>query len=51
MTRLRSPSRIESESHLEEVLAQPYDETVELMRRLTGDIVILGVAVWLKAHA
>lgn len=38
------PSRIESESHLEEVLAQPYDETVDLMRRLTGDIAILGVA-------
>jgi len=33
-----------NEKELEELLAQPYPETVELMKRLDGDILILGVA-------
>jgi len=33
-----------NEIALEELLSEPYPETVELMKRLTGDILILGVA-------
>jgi nucleoside-diphosphate-sugar epimerase len=36
------PEVIETESQLEELLADPYPETVEMMRRLDGDILILG---------
>lgn len=33
-----------NEIELEKVLSEPYPETVELMRRLDGDIILLGVA-------
>ncbi len=33
-----------NENELEELLSEPYPETVEMMRRLQGDIIILGVA-------
>lgn len=36
------PEAITSENDLENVLALPYPETVEVMRRLEGDILILG---------
>jgi nucleoside-diphosphate-sugar epimerase len=36
-------SEVSSEQQLDEVLARPYPETVEMMRRLDGDIIILGV--------
>jgi len=36
------PDTIASEEQLENVLAAPYPETVDLMRRLEGDILILG---------
>jgi nucleoside-diphosphate-sugar epimerase len=38
------PECIGGDAELEGMLAQPYPETVELMRRLEGDFVILGVA-------
>ena len=38
------PEVISSEEALEEALATPYPELVEMMRRLDGDILILGVA-------
>ncbi len=37
------PGTIRDENHLGEVLAQPYSETVDLMRRLDGDLMVLGV--------
>ncbi len=37
------PETIETEVDLDALMAQPYPETVELMRRLDGDIAILGV--------
>lgn len=37
------PRQIETEEELDELLARPYPETVELMKRLEGDIIILGV--------
>ena len=36
--------RCESESELEEQLSQPTDDVIETMRRLDGDIILLGVA-------
>ena len=33
-----------NEKELERVLSEPYPETVELMKRLDGDILLLGVA-------
>lgn len=33
-----------NENELEELLSDPYPETVDLMRRLDGDIILLGVA-------
>jgi len=33
-----------NENELEELLSEPYPETVDLMRRLEGDIILLGVA-------
>lgn len=38
------PVEIHDEAELAQVLSQPYDETIELMKRLEGDIIILGVA-------
>ncbi len=38
------PEQITSEAHLEAVLSQPMPEVVELMKRLDGDIMILGIA-------
>lgn len=40
----RMPEFIETESELEEILSRPYPSTVELCKRLKGDIAILGVA-------
>jgi len=37
------PVSINTEEELDEVLSTPQDETVELMRRLDGDIMILGI--------
>lgn len=36
--------KVETEEQLEALLARPYESTVELMRRLDGGIMILGVA-------
>ncbi len=33
-----------NENELEEILSEPYPETVEMMRQLDGDIILLGVA-------
>ncbi len=33
-----------NENELEEILSEPYPETIEMMRRLDGDIILLGVA-------
>lgn len=38
------PPQLESSALLEELLSQPTDEVVETMRRLEGDIILLGVA-------
>ena len=38
------PETISNETELEEVLSRPYPELVEMMKRLDGDITILGVA-------
>ncbi len=38
------PEKINSESELEELLSYPMPEVVELMKRLEGDIMILGIA-------
>ncbi len=38
------PETIRSESELDALLARPYPEVTELMRRLEGDIAILGIA-------
>lgn len=37
------PGTITSEEELDALLARPYPETIDLMRRLDGDIMILGV--------
>jgi dTDP-4-dehydrorhamnose reductase len=37
------PDRIRDVDHLEELLSEPTPQVVETMRRLTGDIVVLGV--------
>jgi nucleoside-diphosphate-sugar epimerase len=42
--RYEVPERIGSAAELEDALAQPYPEAVDLMKRLVGDIIILGVA-------
>lgn len=38
------PDGIETETQLDKLLAQPSDALVELMRRLDGDLIILGIA-------
>lgn len=38
------PDRIENVEQLEEMLSAPADSVIEMLRRLPGDIVILGVA-------
>lgn len=38
------PQKIDSEECLDELLSRPYPQLVEMMRRLKGDIIILGVA-------
>ena len=38
------PEVVKTESALEELLSRPYPELVELMRRLEGDVAILGIA-------
>ena len=38
------PGVISNETELDELLSRPYPELVEMMRRLDGDIIILGVA-------
>ena len=38
------PQRIEDETHLDDLLSDPTPQLVDTMRRLEGDIVILGVA-------
>lgn len=44
MTKLSIPDLIESESQLDALLAEPTKALTQLMRTLTGDIMILGVA-------
>lgn len=39
---MRVPEKIRSESQREEFLAEPYPETVEMMRALDGDLLLLG---------
>jgi len=41
---LEYPDSIENEEHLEEMLSQPSDELVEMMRSIEGDFIFLGVA-------
>lgn len=38
-----APETIQTEDELEDFLATPYSQTIEMMRRIEGDIVILGV--------
>lgn len=38
------PEKIENEAHLEEIMSQPMPEVIEMMKRLKGDIMILGIA-------
>ena len=38
------PDKIENESALEELLSRPDKETIELFKRLDGDIIFLGIA-------
>ena len=38
------PELIETEAELDRLLARPYPELVALMRRLEGDVIILGIA-------
>ena len=37
------PDRIRDVEHLEELLSEPTPLVVDVMRRLTGDIIVLGV--------
>ncbi|MCX8037825.1 MAG: NAD-dependent epimerase/dehydratase family protein [Candidatus Sumerlaeia bacterium] len=41
---MQIPDRIESEAALDEALAVPYPELTDMMRRLDGDLLILGAA-------
>jgi len=38
------PERVSSEEELDALLARPYPELVDLMRRLEGDLMVLGIA-------
>ncbi len=38
------PELIKTEAELDDLLARPYPELVELLRRLEGDVMILGIA-------
>ncbi|MCM8817020.1 MAG: NAD-dependent epimerase/dehydratase family protein, partial [Candidatus Omnitrophica bacterium] len=40
----KKPIFIENEDQLEEIISRPYSGTVDLCKRLKGDIIILGVA-------
>jgi len=40
---MEQPSVIDTEQRLEDVLSTPQQETVELMRRIEGDVMILGI--------
>jgi nucleoside-diphosphate-sugar epimerase len=40
----KAVQRIESTEHLEELLSEPTDEVVEVLARLDGDLILLGVA-------
>lgn len=41
---LLTPSSIETEEQLEDILSEPTPQVIETMRRLVGDILILGVS-------
>ncbi|MRI00212.1 epimerase [Kriegella sp. EG-1] len=41
---IQYPEIIENEEHLEEMLSQPSEELVEMMRTIEGDFIFLGVA-------
>ena len=40
---LSGPSSIESIEQLEQMLSEPTEEVVDMMRRLEGDLILLGV--------
>src|SRR5687768_7528549 len=39
----RAPAMIESLAQLEQLLSEPSEAVVEMMRRVSGDIILLGV--------
>ena len=41
---MKIPDRIASEEELEQLLSEPHPALIEMMKRLDGDIMILGVA-------
>lgn len=40
---MKFPQRIEDVDHLEDLLSEPAEETIEAIRRLDGDVMLLGV--------